>query len=259
MSKLLLDDKPLIILPSLANKVGLNEAIILQQLHYWLGISTNKKEGEVWVYNTYDDWREQFPFWSVSTIRRTITKLENSGLIIIGKFNKLKIDNTKWYRIDYIQLESMSRPSVQNEQTTCSKRTDELLNVNRPLPEIITESTPREIVVDDKSAGRAFRFYEDNISPLVPHIAERISIMIDESSEELVHEALKRSVEANARNKMNYADTILRAWSDQRITTLSAVLAADKETERRKRGNANGTTPKDHGGPDDEEWDGFSL
>lgn len=107
--------------------------------------------------------------------------------------------------------------------------------------------------------GMAFRFYEENISHLVPHIAERISIMIDESSEELVHEALKRSVEANARNKMNFADTILKTWDAQRIKNLADVVAADKEYERRKRGNQNGTTPKHHAGSNDEEWDGFSL
>ncbi|ANU28428.1 phage replisome organizer N-terminal domain-containing protein [Planococcus versutus] len=117
----------------------------------------------------------------------------------------------------------------------------------------------KEVVVVDKSAGMAFRFYEQNISHLVPHIAERISIMIDESSEELVHEALKRSVEANARNKMNFADSILKSWSDQRIKTLADVVAADKEFDRRKRGSSNGTTSKDHAGASDEEWDGLSL
>lgn len=165
MSKLLLDDKPLIILPSLANKVGLNEAIILQQLHYWLGISTNRKDGETWVYNTYDEWQEQFPFWSISTIRRTITKLENQGLIIVGKFNKLAIDNTKWYRIDYFQLESMNRPSVQNEQTMCSKRTDDLLNMNTPLPENTSENTTKS-TKRDNVAGAPSIPYESIINYL---------------------------------------------------------------------------------------------
>ncbi|AQU79753.1 DnaD domain-containing protein [Planococcus faecalis] len=122
------------------------------------------------------------------------------------------------------------------------------------------EQEPKEkTVVAADAPGKAFRFYEQNISHLVPHIAERISIMIDESSEELVHEALKRSVEGNARNKMNFADSILKSWSDQRITTLAGVEAADKEFERRKRGNSNGTTSKHHAGSTDEDWDGLSL
>lgn len=36
MSKLLIDDYPIQVLPKLAKVIGLNEAIILQQLHYWL-------------------------------------------------------------------------------------------------------------------------------------------------------------------------------------------------------------------------------
>lgn len=142
MSKLLLDDKPLIVLPSLANQVGLNEAIILQQLHYWLGISTNKKEGHKWVYNTHEDWKKQFPFWSISTIRRAIRNLEDMDIVVTGSFNKLPIDKTKWYRIEYSVLErGLSSPSVQNEQSMCSKRADELFNVDRPLPESTTENT----------------------------------------------------------------------------------------------------------------------
>ena len=140
LSKLLLDDKPLIILPSLAEQIGLNESIILQQLHYWLLESKNVKDGYKWVYNTYEDWRVQFPFWSISTIRRTIGKLESAGHIIVGNYNKLKIDNTKWYRINYGLLD-MNRPSVQNEQTECSKWTDQEVNLNRPLPEITSEIT----------------------------------------------------------------------------------------------------------------------
>jgi hypothetical protein len=143
MSKLLLDDKPLIVLPSLAGMIGLNESIVLQQLHYWLTDSKNIRDGFKWVYNTYEDWQKQFPFWSVSTIRRTITKLEKDKYIIVGNYNKLKIDNTKWYRIEYSSLD-MNRPSVQNEQTECSEWTDGEVNLNRPLPEITTETTTKK-------------------------------------------------------------------------------------------------------------------
>ncbi|WP_156967307.1 hypothetical protein [Ureibacillus sinduriensis] len=46
----LIDESPLLILPTLARKVGLNEAIILQQIHYWNQRSRNIREGHTWVY-----------------------------------------------------------------------------------------------------------------------------------------------------------------------------------------------------------------
>lgn len=115
------------------------------------------------------------------------------------------------------------------------------------------------VVVEEQSPGMAFRFYENNIHPLTPHVAEVISKMIDESSEELVHESLRRAVEANAGNKIKFAEAILRAWQNKRLKTLAAVAADDQDFERRKRGNANGTTPKHHAGSSDEEYDGLSL
>jgi len=141
LSKLLLDDKPLIILPSLAEKIGLNESIVLQQLHYWLLESKNVKEGNKWVYNTYKDWQKQFPFWSEKTIQRTITKLENEGYILTGNYNKMRIDQTKWYRIDYDKL--VSRPVGQNDQmegTSCPDGYGQNDHTNNQrVPETTTE------------------------------------------------------------------------------------------------------------------------
>lgn len=101
MSNYLMDESPLVLLPSLAKKIGLNEAIFMQQLHYWLIKRLNQREGYYWTYNTYKGWTEQFPFWSESTVKRTVTALESRGLIITGNYNKMKQDNTKWYRINY--------------------------------------------------------------------------------------------------------------------------------------------------------------
>lgn len=123
MNNLLINEYPLVVLPYLAKEIGLNEAIMLQQIHFWLNKKKHYKDKRYWVYNTYDEWVKQFPFWSKSTIRRTITSLENKKLIETGNYNKLSIDNTKWYTINYKVVESMSRPCVQNEQTDCSKWT----------------------------------------------------------------------------------------------------------------------------------------
>ena len=47
---LILDERPLVVIPSLACAIGLNESMILQQLHYWLQRSKNNKENRKWVY-----------------------------------------------------------------------------------------------------------------------------------------------------------------------------------------------------------------
>ena len=75
MSKLLIDDYPLMILPKLATAVGLNESIFLQQLHYWLNSSKHERDGRKWVYNTVKQWTQQFPFWSERTVARITTSL----------------------------------------------------------------------------------------------------------------------------------------------------------------------------------------
>ena len=62
--------KTLIINTDLALVLGdLNEAIVLNQLNYWLEI--NKKadknfiDDRYWVYNSYSDWKaNDFPYWS---------------------------------------------------------------------------------------------------------------------------------------------------------------------------------------------------
>ncbi|KRG13044.1 hypothetical protein ACA29_09250 [Lederbergia galactosidilytica] len=36
--------------------------------------------GHVWMERTYEEWREDFPFWSIATIKRIFTSLKKQGL-----------------------------------------------------------------------------------------------------------------------------------------------------------------------------------
>lgn len=121
MNNLLIDDYPILVLPKLATEIGLNEAIVLQQTHYWLKKSNHNYDGRRWIYNSYKEWEQHFPFWSNATIRRIISSLEKQELLFVGNYNKAGFDNTKWYSIDYLKLEGVSKRLDQNEQTTCSK------------------------------------------------------------------------------------------------------------------------------------------
>jgi hypothetical protein len=107
-SRLLINEHPLQVLPTLATCIWLNEAVFLQQVHYWTLGSQNVRDGRRWVYNTYEDWQKQFPFWSVRTLKRVVNSLRDKGLIVTtSEYNKLEMDKTLWYSIDYEALDSL--------------------------------------------------------------------------------------------------------------------------------------------------------
>lgn len=101
MSKLLIPEYPLQLLPSLAEKIGLNEALLVQQIHYWLKTSSIERDGRKWIFNSYKEWRKQFPFWSVSTIGRIVRSLEEKKIIITKQFEVSGYDRRKWYTLNY--------------------------------------------------------------------------------------------------------------------------------------------------------------
>lgn len=144
--KFLIHEPPLQLLPSLAVAIGLNEAIVLQQVHYWLNNPKAgvEKDGQKWIFNTYEQWRENFPFWSDKTIQRTFLSLEAKKLIITAQFNIKDRDATKFYRIDYGQLETLEEvklsssmrthsPDVNRNTETTAENTTEIAPTARPL------------------------------------------------------------------------------------------------------------------------------
>jgi hypothetical protein len=95
-------------------------------------------------------WEENFPFYSLNTIKRAFNKLEGLGILLSGEFNKLDGDRTKWYTIDYAKLEELlpynspplsegDTPSTQNE------------SVGEPIPHPSTQIEP----VGEPNKGRS--------------------------------------------------------------------------------------------------------
>ncbi|WP_158233958.1 conserved phage C-terminal domain-containing protein [Sporosarcina sp. P34] len=127
--------------PEFAALVGVNEALFLQQLHYRLQISKNHNEGHRWVYNTYEEWTHEFPCWKMHVVKRLVKKLETEQLIITSEFNKMPMDRTKWYRIDYEKLSQTCGDFVPFEQTKMVDRVEQksLSEENILLPAITKE------------------------------------------------------------------------------------------------------------------------
>ena len=113
-AKIITNEAPLVIPPSLATQIGLVEATILQQLHYYIQKSNNIIDGIRWVYNTYSQWHEQFPFFSLRTIRRAFTNLENLKLIRSERLEAKNWYQRKWYTVCYETLEALISPMCPN-------------------------------------------------------------------------------------------------------------------------------------------------
>ncbi len=168
MSRLLIDEPPLQVLPSLAREIGLNEAIMLQQMHYWLLKSSNEFKGVKWFYKTLEEWQTEFPFWSAMTIRRTLGSLEKQKIIKIGNFNKKKFDKTKWFTIDY---QRVNRRCVQNEQTMCSDCTDGCVQNEQTYTREYTESTTENNNVSEEKPSKVV--WTDETRHIIDYLNKR--------------------------------------------------------------------------------------
>ena len=126
-SKLLINESPLVVSPSLAVALGnINEAIILQQLQYWLTRSKKTYNNRKWIYNPVRDWQKQFPWLSKTAITNRLNSLEEKDIIITANLNKRRFDRTKWYSIDYDKLNSLieSADEPENEPEIEEKPVD---------------------------------------------------------------------------------------------------------------------------------------
>lgn len=134
---LLMPQRPIVINPDLAYSIGLNEAIVLQQVNYWLKDTTSghERNGVRWIYNTTEQWLEQFPFWSESTLKRTFTRLKTLGVLKIEQLNKSQRDMTNYYTINYASdlLDEVNVSESKKSKCTISS------GQNEPMEQVIVK------------------------------------------------------------------------------------------------------------------------
>ncbi|MCZ4492709.1 MAG: replication protein domain protein [Conexibacter sp.] len=110
MSKLLIPEPPLQLLPSLAAAIGLNEALVLQQVHYW----SRRSKDDGWVQRPLDKWREEdFKFWGLSTVKRTLATLRDLDVIEVeivptseGREARIRVNHAVLEAIESLALGS---------------------------------------------------------------------------------------------------------------------------------------------------------
>lgn len=179
--RLLFNEEPITINRLAAKVLGLNEAIVVQQIHYWLNINEKAKKNifddKVWTYNTYEKWQnENFDFWSVKTVRRVFDSLEKKGILIKGNYNNKKYDRTLWVTLDYEKLEMIL---VDYENKINIKDNENMTNV-----EISTKGQNDHMSISNKrtncphGCGQNDHMDMDNLTSPIPENTTKISTEI---------------------------------------------------------------------------------
>ncbi len=108
MSKLLINEQPLMFSPTLAIELGIESAVFLQQLHFWLSVSRHEHDGKLWIYNNTDQCIEMVRGTiSKRTIERIISNLKKRNLIITKALHSNTWNRTNFFTINYEELEKL--------------------------------------------------------------------------------------------------------------------------------------------------------
>lgn len=263
---LLINEPPLQVLPTLAVAIGLNNAIVVQQVHYWLRVSKNERDGNKWVYKTIDEWHEEFPFWSKRTLERVIESLEDMKILASGNYNKLKMDRTKWYRIDYEMLNKRCKDAFrQNDGMETDKMTEwntsNCQNGNRqngvndpdkmavPITREYTETTTENTQIRSSSRKRVYdessvhyqlanRLYQkiliDDPSFKQPNMntwADSIRLMMEQDNRTV--EAIEYLIDWSQENPFWKSNILSTKKLREKATTLIRQIKADKAKENK--------------------------
>lgn len=107
---ILLEEVEFPISSKLARVVGIKESIVLRYINKCLLENEEKGinyiDGRYWVQKSIKGWqKEVFSFWNENTVKRVFSSLQSRGILIGCKLSKGDFDHTKWYTIDYEELD----------------------------------------------------------------------------------------------------------------------------------------------------------
>jgi hypothetical protein len=125
--------------PEIAKEVGVNAAVLYQNILWWTTKNAaNKKnirDGYVWTYNSRSAFGQLFPYLTQSQIKTAISKLIDSGLIIKGDYNAANYDRTNWYS-PKVSANLLGDAIGQKSPMDCSEIANGLVENRQPIPDI---------------------------------------------------------------------------------------------------------------------------
>lgn len=223
----------------IAEKYGVNCAIILNNLQFWIAKNkangTNFHDGRFWTFNSMKAFSELFPYMTSKQIRGALDTLRDEGLLITGNYNVKPYDRTLWYAL--------------TEKGECICPTGQMEMPNKangnapqgtPIPDINTDTKTTDINTDgitpsasapSKPVRHKYGMYKNVL--LSDEDMEKLKAEFPADWEQRI-ERLSEYIESKGAKYRNHLATI-RAWArkdkDKNVPT-------NNESEMRKRWGA---------------------
>lgn len=251
-SSLLIDEPPMLMLPSLAKALkSADKAIMVQQIHYWLQIKRKANDarafhdGRWWVFNSIQQWHDQFIWMSERTIRRNLDELSKMGIIIVSRFNNKAFDRTKWYTLDYDLLDQLAQGPKKPQADAFSDSGQS----NRPTwPQQPSNMAPTSVQADLNNRPR-WTQQPAKVTKPIPEITSKItSKTISKTSSSSAYSINSEYIHSNTTASSLSADDDGRTQSGQSLTQ-SPATASPIQPQQQPQPNG-WTEPADPSGPD---------
>ena len=214
---------------SIAKEVGVDGAIMLNHLQYWIlhnkAHETNFYDGEYWTYSTRKALCEIFPFWTEKQIRRILDNLIKDGYLKTGNYNKIGYDRTLWYTLtdkgwrlfSVMQMPEWLSSNCPNGQMEQTKQANGMDETGQPIPNINTNNN--NIYTDKKKTIKEPRHKYGEFKNVLLSDKD-LEKLKAEYGEELVEKYIKKMdewIELNGRRYKNYY-LALRQWMNKEVS-----------------------------------------
>jgi len=177
----------------------------------------------------------------LNVVRLALTVFKQFGMIEIDENDFLSISN--WEKHQNIQglekIKEDTRKRVQKHRE--NKRLAVKKEDKKPCNVTVTKCNDAELELEldleldlelerdkDINNNNAFQFYQNNFGMINSFLSEEIGHWIDDLNDELVIEAMKRSLEQNKKT-WGYVKGILKSWETANVKTIEDVKAIDTD------------------------------
>ena len=134
---------------ALAKKYGLDEAVFLENLIFWVirnrANGKNFFDGRTWTYNSVRAFKELFSFWSTQQLRRVLDSLLKQGVSVKGNYNQKPYDRTLWYA-----LADEDTFIKEYGQIDLPNPTNGVAGASEPIPDIKPDIKPDNKILTSK-------------------------------------------------------------------------------------------------------------